>query len=172
MSERGAEGQLARRQAELDAAREGGRSEGRAEPRAVRATAPRPARVPVSDTGYWSFIMLAVFLLFVFYIAGKGELTQWLQIMVPNPPNAPTSQGAGQQPAPGGSTGSATPGPTTQAAQPPGSAGPGITGIVGQPGSPATPQSPYAAGGATSGNVVTPGWSGFIKYWTGIFTNP
>jgi len=51
-------------------------------------------------SGYWSFISMAIVVLFVFYIAGRGELGAWLAILVPAPPIAPKAVGAGQ--APGG----------------------------------------------------------------------
>lgn len=165
MSERGAEGQLRQRQAELDAAREAGRAEVTREPPSVpRAPRLAPPKDHDAGAGYWSFIMLAVFMLFVFYVAGKGELQQWINILVPAPPNAPQSQGAKQ--APGGSTGSAPPGPTTAQGQPPGAATTGGGNTPRVAGSPLTPQPFTAAGGASTGN--TPG--GWIKYYTGIIT--
>jgi hypothetical protein len=154
MSENGAEGQLRRRAEEASA------------PPPPPARQPLPPRVPVerapkvnnTASGYWSFVMLAIFLLFIFYVTGKGELQQWLQVLVPNPPVAPKSSGAGQTPAAGGST-PATPASATT----PSSSG-GNTPPSG--GSPPTQSSP-SSGGST-GNA----WGGWIKYWTGILTNP
>jgi len=88
MSERGAEGELARRAAELP-------------------TAPRPASRPVytprnANAGYWNFIAGALFLLFIFYVTGKGELAQWIEVLKWTPANAPTATGASQAPGTGG----------------------------------------------------------------------
>jgi hypothetical protein len=97
MSERGAEGQLRRRQEAITAQRE-------AAPPASETTAARvPSRTSSSRaqsnaTGYWSFVMVAVFVLFIFYVAGKGELQTWINILIPNPAKPPTVSAGGTQP--------------------------------------------------------------------------
>src|SRR5271163_4534373 len=54
------------------------------------------------DRGYWTFMSMAIVILFVFYIAGRGELAQWITILVPNPGAVPKALGAAQQPSTGG----------------------------------------------------------------------
>lgn len=41
-------------------------------------------------------MVLAILLLFIAYVAGKGELAQWINLIIPNPATAPTVGGAGQ----------------------------------------------------------------------------
>jgi len=151
MSEKGAEGQLRRRAEAVEAP-----------PETVRLRAPAQAPAMPSGMGYWSYMSLVVFVLFVFYVTGKGELQQWMQILIPSAPAAPKAQGAGQQPS---GYGSAVPQAST-----PASGGGGSSGGAGSPpsinpiGSPTTPGS--GPGGATTGNAP----SGFFQYWLGVFT--
>ena len=78
-----------------------------AAPPEAQAAAARP-RVyrPIKKSGsagYWSFVMLAIFALFLFYVAGKNELQQWIDVLIPKPPTPPKAEGAGQSAASGGS---------------------------------------------------------------------
>jgi hypothetical protein len=63
-----------------------------------RGTLETASGVEHAGQGYWSFVATAIFILFVLYLAGKGRLTTWLQILMPNPVQAPTVQGQGQAP--------------------------------------------------------------------------
>ena len=165
MSERGAEGELRRR---AEAAKAAASEATPTEPRAPESGHVSPRAIKVNDGGYWSFMMLAIFMLFVFYIAGKGELQQWINVLIPSPPAAPTAQGAGQ-PASGYGSSTATPAATSSGASSGNAPGTTTTGGGNSPltsASPATPTSPSS--GASTGNAPIPGVAGFVKYWTGI----
>lgn len=77
--------------------------------RTTAPSSPRPAvgrersfYAPAPDHGYWGFMVTAVIFLFIFYVAGKGELKQWIDVLVWNPATAPKAGGAGQAPGAGG----------------------------------------------------------------------
>jgi len=57
------------------------------------------------DSGYWTFMSMAIVVLFVFYVSGRGELGRWIKILVPAPAAAPKATGAGQAPSSYGSGG-------------------------------------------------------------------
>jgi hypothetical protein len=116
MSERGAEGQLAARQAAShpEPIRPQARESG-------RVSAPR-SYAPAQDN-YWAFMFAVIFGLFIAYVAGKKQLGDWIEILIPAPAKAPKFTGADQ--APGGpDTGSKTPldkiAPNVPGAAPPG----------------------------------------------------
>lgn len=92
MSEEGAEGQL-RRRAEMEPM----------PPRAPITHPIKPALKPSNDAGYWSFMSGSIFILFVAYVAGKGQLKDWLDVLIPNPQAAPKVEGAGEKPSAYGS---------------------------------------------------------------------
>lgn len=52
--------------------------------------------------GYWGFMVGSLIFLFIFYVAGKGELKRWIDVLVWSPAPAPKVQGAGQAPGAGG----------------------------------------------------------------------
>lgn len=76
------------------------------------APVPPPSRAPVHTgvgdpprgrgDGYWGFMVGALIFLFIFYVAGKGELKRWIDVLVWSPAPAPKVHGAGQAPGAGG----------------------------------------------------------------------
>jgi hypothetical protein len=128
MSEKGAEGQLRRRAEAASAAAAA------AQPPAAPPSQPAPgayhAPRAAPQGGYWTFVACAIFLLFILYITGKGELKNWLDILIPAPPATPKAQGAGQAPSALGSA-APTPNAAAPAASAPSSASTsaGVAGI-------------------------------------------
>jgi hypothetical protein len=48
----------------------------------------------VQDPGYWNFVFAAIFLLFIAYVAGRGDLVAWIKILMFDPRPAPKVGGA------------------------------------------------------------------------------
>src|SRR4029077_7307757 len=104
MSKRGAEGQLARRaSSEQVSARDADTSRSRG------GTAVLCRGAATGKDNYWGFIFSVIFLLFVFYVAGQHKLGDWLNVIIPNPANAPPFKGAGEAPSGGAGTPSQPP---------------------------------------------------------------
>ena len=144
MSERGAEGELRRRAAATETV-QAKPDLGRSETRTYSTPLP-------NHGGYWTFIITAVFILFILYITGKGELTKWIDILVPAPPPAPTVVGAGQSPNAGGSQAPASAAKTSAS----------------------TPAAPNAGGSSAStttpapSNTVFPIWNWVVNSLSGV----
>ena len=99
MSERGAEGQIRRMQEAQAAAKAAAAMPASEATRKVpsQSASPRAQIRGDNSSGYWSFVMVAVFVLFIFYVAGKGELQTWINILIPNPAKPPTVTSGGTQ---------------------------------------------------------------------------
>jgi hypothetical protein len=72
-------------------------------PRAPRAPLGQTHRGAITkgDENYWTFMVTALILLFIAYVAGKGELRQWIDLIFWKPAEAPKIEAGADSTKPG-----------------------------------------------------------------------